>query len=169
MARTTDNPPTPSIQTKVRTPLPLPNYTLWLWNSDISDLHPWTWPVCAALLVVAVFPLAMYSCQGRTTFRPWWDMKTPAKLLIKCKWSRSSIKYYHNMDESLSAMFFIFFTLFILGQVILFFYFITLTRTFHKESSRTKKCLHVIKWIGNKANFGILLIHPVSCAKQNFQ
>lgn len=74
-AKAADKPPTPSIQTKVKTSLPLPNYTLWLWNSDISDLHPCTWPVHSALLmVVAVFPLETYSHQGGTAVRPWHDM-----------------------------------------------------------------------------------------------
>lgn len=82
-ARAADKPPTPSIQTKVRTSLPLPNYTLWLWNSDISDLHPCTWPVHTALLmVVAVFPLEMYSCQGGTAMRPWHDMFTAFLILV---------------------------------------------------------------------------------------
>lgn len=93
-------PPTQSIQTKVRTPLPLPNYTLWLWNSDMYDMHPRTWPVHAALLmVVPVCALEMYSCQGGTAFRPWQIMK---KSECNCiKWVSSSIKYENNMDEFL--------------------------------------------------------------------
>lgn len=71
------------VQTKVRTPLPLANYTLWLWNSDISDLHPCTWPAPAAgLMVVSVLPVEMYSRPGGTVFKPWRHMNNSFKLLL---------------------------------------------------------------------------------------
>lgn len=57
--------------------------THWLWNSDISDMHPCSCPVHAALLMVAaVLPLEIYSCQGGTAVIPWQDMKTSLKLNV---------------------------------------------------------------------------------------
>lgn len=110
-ARTADKPPTQSIQTKVRTPLPLPNYTLWLWNSDISDMHPCTWPVHAALLmVVAVFLKKCILVRERQhldrdrTWKPPWISKC-----TRFKWVRSSIKYENKIESpfTMSLTFFL--------------------------------------------------------------
>lgn len=93
-------PPTQSIQTKVRTPSPLPNYTLRLWNSGISDVHPRTWPLHAAVLMVAaVFPPEMYSRRGGTVFGPWTGHENSLCTHIIFALSRTGAPYIRSVRQ----------------------------------------------------------------------